>query len=794
MNVGIDAQSLYTESRYHGMGRYTYNLVESILKNDPKNHYFLLGIANPAYPEVRFQGRYESCVIKLDGYDPGALSFSEDARQAYSRRVIEIVERNDIEAYHLTSGLSPDVIFPDPPPKGLIVTVYDLIPIVLSYLSNWPPRLVVDYVNKLNLLKRYAKRIIAISQNTKDDLVRHLDIPEKRIDVVPLGVHSKFVQSNNQIRGPPSSGYILYVGGYEYRKNVEGLIRAYSKLAPKIRARYELVLDCEENSKLKDLCVSYGIAKSVRYASPKSDEELLDLYRKSVLFVYPSLYEGFGLPPIEAMSLGVPVVTSRVSSIPEIVGDAALLADPRDPDEIARKIEAVLKDENLRANLVKKGFERAKRFSWDTCAKNSLETYDKVAHAPRIKRSERREYRIAYFSPLNPQVSGISDYSEELLRELKNHFEIDLFVDGFVPTSKEILDSFKIYDMSEFESRQEIYDIAVYHIGNNPLHLNIYRMMQRHPGIQVLHDTNLHTWLYHSFISAERRPLEYLEEIGFSCGEEGVLEGRRVIDGGYPMFQRFPLNKKALLFSLGTIVFTTMALKDLAPRSRARTVCIPHGVKSIYYNVQEGAEKKQKLREAYGIPANELMISTVGFLSFERRLVVCLRAFARLRDLFPGAKYHIAGTFLSDAVKTQLFEEMRKMKIDQYVVVSEFGKDAGRIDDYVAMSDIIVNLRYPANGGASGTVARAFAHGKPVVASAIPEFEDYPGDCTWKVDVGEYEVELLFAYLSRLCADPGLREVMGNNALKYARACDYGKIARKYADFMKDVIVNQQRN
>lgn len=789
MKIGVDVQSLYTGSRYHGMGRYAHDLMESVLTNDSKNHYFIFWIANPSYPEVSFQGRYESYPINVNGYFD-AISFSEEARKDYSRKVNDIVERNNIEVYHLLSGLSPDVVFPDPPPNGLVVTVYDLIPMVLDYLSNWPPRLVVDYVTKVNLLKRHAKRVIAISQNTKDDLVRYLDIPRERIDVIPLGVHLRFSRSSNQIDNSCRSGYILYVGGYEYRKNVEGLIRAYSKLTPELRNRYELVLDCEENATLKDLSVACGVASKIRYVSPKSDGELRDLYRNSALLVYPSLYEGFGLPPIEAMSMGVPVVTSRASSIPETVGEAALLANPHDPADIAGKIEAVLKDEKLRASLLQKGFERAEQFRWDTCAKNTLQVYDKVFHAPPMKgeRDLGGKYRVAYFSPLNPQVSGISDYSEYLLRELKNHFEIDLFVDGFTPTTKDIVDSFKIYDLSEFDSRQKNYDIALYQIGNNPLHLNIYRMMQKHPGVMVLHDTNLHTWLYHSFISTDKKPLEYLEEMAFSCGEEGVIDARRVVNGGYPMFQRFRLNKKALSYSLGAIVSTTAACKELRPRSQTRLVYIPHGVRSVYSDLQEAAQKKQKLREAYGIPANELMISTVGFLAFERRLVVCLRAFAKLRNLFPVAKYHIAGTFISDGVREQLFQEIRKLKIEPYVLVTEFGKDAQKIDDYIAMSDIIVNLRYPANGGASGIVARAFAHGKPVVASAIPEFDDYPEDCTWKVDVADYEVELLFEYLSRLCIDPNLREVMGNNALVYARAHDYRNIAQKYADFIKSII------
>ncbi|MEM2364013.1 MAG: glycosyltransferase [Candidatus Bathyarchaeia archaeon] len=791
MKIAIDIQPLYTESRNHGIGRYAYNIVESLLKIDNKNQYFLVGRANPNYPEVKFLGNYKQILIDLgDGPD----LTDEKTIEIYSKKVREIIKQYDIDVYHLVSGMTPDVIFPDPPPRNLVVTVYDLIPVILDYFSKWPPKISVDYMKKMNLLKRFAKKIIAISNNTKQDIIKYLDVPRERIETIYPGVDPKF-RYFKEPKKFEDNGYILYIGGYEYRKNIQRLIQAYGKLPDALKERYNLVLDIVPPdaviNELNDLCLFHGVSNKVKYVHP-NDEELVDLYKGASLLVYPSLYEGFGLPILEAMASGVPVVCSNTSSMPEVAGDSALLANPYDPNDIARKIETVLINEKIREELVRKGLERSRLFDWKTCANRTIAVYDKlVSNSSDAKENASRKYRIAFFSPLNPQPSGISDYSEELLGYLKNYFEIDVFVDGIVPTNKEIVNSFSIYDLSEFESRCDKYDIAIYHIGNNPLHDNIYRMMQKYPGILVLHDANLHYSIYYSCFVTKKKPVfEYLEEMALSHEEAGVVEARRVIGGGYPLFQQFPLNKKALLYSLGTIVFIRVLVERLKPAARTPIVCIPYGVSSADATIERLEDEKIQLRKSYGIPNNTFMICTAGFLSFERRLDVCLKAFDKFLKVAPESKYYIVGTFIDDVVRSKLIDEINGLGLRSYVILVP--KSVRRLEDYILMSDVFINLRYPSNWAASSTLMRALAKGKPVIASRIPEFEDYPEDCVWKVDVADYEAELLFQYLKRLYEDPKLRGAMSRRALEYAKGCDWKIVASKYAEFIKRIIANKR--
>ncbi|MEM3574972.1 MAG: glycosyltransferase, partial [Candidatus Bathyarchaeia archaeon] len=203
-------------------------------------------------------------------------------------------------------------------------------------------------------------------------------------------------------------------------------------------------------------------------------------------------------------------------------------------------------------------------------------------------------------------------------------------------------------------------------------------------------------------------------------------------------------------------------------------------------------DEKIQLRKSYGIPNNTFMICTAGFLSFERRLDVCLKAFDKFLKVAPESKYYIVGTFIDDVVRSKLIDEINGLGLRSYVILVELPKSVRRLEDYILMSDVFINLRYPSNWAASSTLMRALAKGKPVIASRIPEFEDYPEDCVWKVDVADYEAELLFQYLKRLYEDPKLRGAMSRRALEYAKGCDWKIVASRYAEFIKRIIANKR--
>lgn len=241
-----------------------------------------------------------------------------------------------------------------------------------------------------NQAKR-ASRIITASQSTKNDLISLYGTDPKKIRVIYSGIEQEMKNGKIKMENVGAirkkyrlpEKYILYLGTLEPRKNIVGLIKAYELFRTKNDIRhstfdipklviagskgwlYKEIFDKIDRSPVKNDIILTGFVE-------EKDKEYI--YRLADLFVYPSFYEGFGFPPLEAMSHGVPAITSNVSSLPEAVGDSAIMVDPYDLDELANAIENVLTDDKLRDILIKKGFERIKKFSWQRCARETLET------------------------------------------------------------------------------------------------------------------------------------------------------------------------------------------------------------------------------------------------------------------------------------------------------------------------------------------------------------------------------------------------------------------------------------
>jgi len=257
-----------------------------------------------------------------------------------------------------------------------VMTFHDAVPLIMPDTLN-------DRIRAE--MKEFLKRIhrvdsfIAVSQSTKNDMIRYLNIPDWKIHVVHNGYDENYrkVQNAQWIREKYSGGkpYLLFVGTLEPRKNVSALIRAFYNLR---REDLRLILagnrgwDTEaidhliEELKLKEKVIIPGYV-------PEAD--LIALYNMAEIFVYPSLYEGFGIPLIEAMACGAPVITSNTSSMPEVIGDAGLLINPAEVDDLTAKMKRVLSDDSLRKRMVEAGTRRAKNFGWAKCARETREVY-----------------------------------------------------------------------------------------------------------------------------------------------------------------------------------------------------------------------------------------------------------------------------------------------------------------------------------------------------------------------------------------------------------------------------------
>jgi len=252
-----------------------------------------------------------------------------------------------------------------------------------------PSRMAHTYAKMMMFTStKSATKVISVSQSSKRDIVRYLNIPPDKIEVIYNAVSNIFKPMNglnlkDQLRTKfgVSGDYLLYVGNLMPHKNLKRLIYAFYRLRRKLKKDYNLVIVGEgipHYRELRVLANDLGLKDNVIFLGFIAKKWLPILYNEAKVFVFPSQYEGFGLPPLEAMACGTPVITSNTSSLPEVVSDAGLLIDPYNVEELIEAMERCLTDDNLRAELIEKGLQRVKLFSWERTAQRTLEIYQTI--------------------------------------------------------------------------------------------------------------------------------------------------------------------------------------------------------------------------------------------------------------------------------------------------------------------------------------------------------------------------------------------------------------------------------
>jgi glycosyltransferase involved in cell wall biosynthesis len=301
--------------------------------------------------------------------------------------------------YHVMSPFEADFELDDVWPawsregSRLVVTLYDLIPLIMrdQYNADWG-YWATAWIARLGLM-RSAHQVLTISQQTANDAMEHLRVPEERITVIDSGVSDHFAKLVSSPAEADSilrealpkvrSGFLLYVGGTDYRKNLEGAIRAYAELPAPLRDAHQLVIACNlaylRRFNLRAFARKLGIEpRNFLLTGFVSDRELAALYRGCELFIFPSLYEGAGLPILEAMTCGAPVAVSGVSAMPELLGDMRATFDPKDPADIARCIREIVEDPALLDALRERSQQRAAFYTWERVAKRTIEGYERA--------------------------------------------------------------------------------------------------------------------------------------------------------------------------------------------------------------------------------------------------------------------------------------------------------------------------------------------------------------------------------------------------------------------------------
>jgi glycosyltransferase involved in cell wall biosynthesis len=372
VRIGIDARKLHD----FGIGTYIRNLLQQLARLDRETEFVLLCRAEDVEVLASLGPNFRTVVETA-----GAYSIAEQVKIPLALR------RERVTLFH-----APHYVLPPLVGCRSVVTIHDCIHLMFpQYLPN---PLAHRYARaSISLAARRATRIMTVSESSKRDILRFVDVPAEKIDVIYNAYDERFglepneedvarVRERYQLAGP----FVLYAGTVKPHKNLERLIEAFHLVRRQGLDDLTLVLIGDEISKyaaLRRAVHRYQLHKHVRFLGYMPQDTLAVMYRLARVFVFPSLYEGFGLPPLEAMASGTPVVTSNVSSLPEVAGDAALLVDPDDPSAIAAAIERVLTDEALAGRLRLKGLQRASHFSWEASIRRVREIYEQVA-APAV--------------------------------------------------------------------------------------------------------------------------------------------------------------------------------------------------------------------------------------------------------------------------------------------------------------------------------------------------------------------------------------------------------------------------
>lgn len=367
MRIGIDISQLAYEGT--GVATYTRNLVESLLKIDKENEYCLFfSTLRGKFPILALPPEKSNFQIKNLKLPPLLLE------SLWNRLHVLPIENfvGQVDLFHTSDWLEP----PAKCPK--ITTIHDLV--VYKYPQTLPPRIVANQKRKLEWVKRESRIIIAVSKSTKRDIVEILKIPEGRIRVIYEAGNTdntkkdinntEIIKKKYGIEGK----YLLAVGTREPRKNLQRIIEAHNLLISQY-PNLQLVIVGKYGWGGEDSNMQINKYANIKILGYMPTEDLNALYAGAEVFVYPSLYEGFGLPIFDAMSFGCPVVTSNVSSMPEVTGNAGILVDPESVEDIANGIEKAMKESK---SLVEKGHKRVMEFSWGKTARETLKVYEEA--------------------------------------------------------------------------------------------------------------------------------------------------------------------------------------------------------------------------------------------------------------------------------------------------------------------------------------------------------------------------------------------------------------------------------
>ena len=787
MRIVMDMQGAQTESRFRGIGRYTLSLAQAIVRNRGE-HEVLLAL-NGLFPDTiepiraSFDGLLPQDNIRV-WYAPGPVRECESGN-TWRREAAEHIR----EAF--LASLQPDVMLICSLFEGYVddavtsvgrfdqntptvVALYDLIP--LSTPDQYHhPFYEGYYLRKIEHLKR-ANAWLGISEFSAKEVEETLGLakaavynisiasdPQFRKVLVSADVKQAFYQ-----RFGLAKPFVMYSAGTDGRTNLHRLIRGYAQLAPQVRSAHQLALvgaiSEVEVQTLETIAKSAGLRDNeLVLTGHVSDEDLVQLYNLCKLFVFPSWHEGFGLPALDAMSCGAPVISANTSSLSELVGLDEALFDPYSEQSISAKIGHALTDDVFRARLVHHGVQQGKMFSWHESARRAIAAFERL-YAERLQERQAvvlpaRRPKLAYISPLPPERSGISDYSAELLPELAHHYDIEVVAAQTEVTDPWIKANCPIRSVDWFTQHANRYDRTLYHFGNSHFHHHMFGLLERFPGVAVLNDFFLsHVQAYREINDLPSHV--WVRELYAAHGYATVRERFHTADITDVIF-KYPCNVTVLQQAIGVIVHSAYAA-GLAREWYSNELAEGWAVIPLLRVPAKQADRADA-RQKLGFSADDVVICSFGILNPTKqnhRLLDAWLTSALARD--KRCKLVFVGENPGGDYGVQLQETIRRSGLEDRITITGWA-DTEVFRQYLAAADMAVQLRAQSRGETSAAILDCMNYGLPTIANANGSLADLPAETVWMLP-DEFNDSQLAEALEALRQDHTVRTMLGASA------------------------------
>ena len=800
MRIMIDLQGAQTQSRFRGIGRYTLALTQAMLRVAPNHdiHLVLSGLFPDTIEPITqlLAGHIARSNIHV-WHAPNRVSY-------YNSKNTQRQERAQKIYSHFLLGLKPDVVLltslfegysddavtcitPLADKVPCAVIFYDLIPLLNPALYLDPNPLFANfYRDKIAQLEK-AQMWLAISESAAQEGIAALGLPSSKVVNISAACDALFYprtispqesSSTLQALGITES-FILYTGGSDARKNLPRLIRAYAQLPEHLKNQYQLVfaggMSAGNFNALQRTMKEANVPLDrVCFTGYISDEQLANLYNLCALFVMPSLHEGFGLPPLEAMICGAVVIAANTTSLPEVIGEPNALFDPYDEAQICQKMELALTDESLRTHLRTHGLAQAQKFSWDKSATRTVRALEKLVangQVPSIasidsmplKPDAPMRKRLAFVAPLPPARTGIADYSALLLPYLAQFYDIVLVLEQSDLDFSALPVGIEIRDAAWLRRYGAQCDRVLYHIGNSPFHTYMLDLMEQVPGVVMLHDFFLSGLLAYEEIA--KGVVQVWSQNLYRSHGYLALQARYAKNGIENAKALYPVNFSALENARGVIVHSPYSVK-LAQDWYGEEVAHQFTVIPLLRVLTPQITQEQKilLRQALGLAPDDFVVCSFGFLDPTKLNDQLLEAWLA-SDLAndPHCQLIFVGENHGAEFGQKLLETIAASPCADRIRITGWASSE-QYEHYLAIADSAVQLRTCSRGETSAAVLDCLAHGLPTIVNANGSMAYLPQNAVIMLP-DEFDGTQLPHALERLRGDDGnLRQELAEHA------------------------------